>query len=43
MKEYIVDLESLIVEAKDKSEVFDLIQRMIRDGDIKIDLIAENL
>lgn len=43
MKEYIVDLESLIVEAKDKSEAFNSVQRMIRDGDIKIDLITENI
>lgn len=43
MKEYIVDLETLIVEAKDKSEAFDSVQRMIMNGDIKIDLITENI
>ena len=41
-KEYIVDFGSVIVEAKDEAEAEKEALRIIKEGEIKIDIIEEN-
>lgn len=41
MREYIIDLQSFSVVAKNEDEAYKLAQEMIKEGDIRVDQILD--
>lgn len=41
MTQYVVDLESIVLDVKDDFEAGEIVRRMIRNGDICIDRILK--
>lgn len=42
MPEYIVDFESVNIEASDIDEAFDKARQLISAGEVEIDMVSEN-